>query len=110
MSLYALSTLIFGPKLNHKRFHIISTTFVLLLALGTSELVTDLGATYEIVGGVSAVGLAFIIPPLLYLRLERGHILKSPKKFLNFVVFVFGILASFGSTLTSILGIFYPDS
>lgn len=109
MSLYALCSLVFGAQLSHKWFHLIATTFVLMLALMCAELIQNLGATYEIVGGVSSIGLAFIIPPLLYLRLEKGHIIKSPKKLLNLVVLIFGISASFGSTFTSVLGLIQSD-
>jgi len=55
----------------------------------------------EVIGAISAIGLAFVIPPLLYLRLEHSG-LSSPKKVIHLVILIVGVVTSIFS-VTQIL-------
>jgi len=55
----------------------------------------------EVIGAISAVGLAFIMPPLLYLRLEPSG-LGAPKKVIHLVILLVGVITSIFS-VTQIL-------
>jgi len=100
ISLYAIITLFFG-KLNRTFFHVCFTILIITLGVLIAEVVTDLGALFEIIGGISAVGLAYIMPPLIFLRLEKGSLL-SPKKIIHIIILVFGVIAMFGSVIQTI--------
>lgn len=50
--------------------HISFTTFLVYSAMIFSLITCDLGVVFEIIGAVSACGLAYILPPLCYLKLS----------------------------------------
>jgi len=77
---------------------------VIALALLVAELVNNLGATFELVGGVSAAGLAYMLPSLLFLVLEPGRLFSSGK-LLNLFVFLLGLFAMFASTGSIIVSV-----
>ncbi|KAK8185820.1 transmembrane amino acid transporter protein-domain-containing protein [Phyllosticta citribraziliensis] len=54
--------------------HMVFTTTLVVSAMGLSLLTCDLGAVFELIGATSATALAYILPPLCYLKLS------SPKK------------------------------
>jgi len=62
-----------------------------------AEFVTDLGQMFELVGAVSAVGIAYILPPIIFLKLEQGPIL-SPRKLAHVLILCLGALAMVAST------------
>lgn len=65
------------------------------------EFIDDLGSTFELVGAISGVNMAYILPPIIFLKLEGGKI-TSPKKIINIIVLIIGIFAMVAST-TSIV-------
>ncbi|KAK7568695.1 amino acid transporter [Phyllosticta citricarpa] len=54
--------------------HMVFTTTLVVSAMCLSLLTCDLGAVFELIGATSATALAYILPPLCYLKLS------SPKK------------------------------
>ncbi|CAG8499101.1 4476_t:CDS:10 [Acaulospora morrowiae] len=60
--------------------HVIITTSLVGGAMSVSLLTDDLGIVLEITGGFSATALAYILPPLCFLKLSSGNWL-SVKKF-----------------------------
>ena len=72
-------------------FHYAITTLLLFAALLIAESVTDLGSFLELVGSVSAAGIGYILPPLLYIFGMEGKLLRSWKKIAMLVVLIFGI-------------------
>jgi sodium-coupled neutral amino acid transporter 11 len=50
--------------------HIIFTTGLVVSAMGLSLLTCDLGAVFELIGATSACALAYILPPLCYIKLS----------------------------------------
>ncbi|PRP72803.1 hypothetical protein PROFUN_07703 [Planoprotostelium fungivorum] len=94
VSLYSVATLFFGsPKTNTgaKIVNTVITLIVVLSALLIAEFVTDLGKIYGLAGGVAAAAIAFVFPPLLFLKLEKGGLL-APKKIVAAIVLVIGII------------------
>lgn len=110
LSLYALLSMMCGKFLSRHKlfFHIFATVFVLFLSLLLAVIFDNLGATYELVGAVSAVGLAWILPPLIYLRLER-------QRWFSFVtiqkvlILSFGVFSMVGGVLSVILQVLGKD-
>lgn len=50
--------------------HLIFTTSLVVTALTLSLLTCDLGAVFELIGATSACALAYILPPLCYIKLS----------------------------------------
>ena len=50
--------------------HLIFTTSLVVTAMTLSLLTCDLGAVFELIGATSACALAYILPPLCYLKLS----------------------------------------
>jgi len=101
LSIFAVLTLFFG-HLHHTFMHVCLTIFILVLGVILAILLNDLGVFLEIVGAVSAIGLAFILPPLLFLKLEKGNML-SPKKIVNLIILILGIVTSILSVIQTSL-------
>jgi sodium-coupled neutral amino acid transporter 11 len=92
------------PQPRFKKSTIISfitTILVMAGALTIAEFVQSLGVVYGVVGGVSASGMAFILPPIVYLKLEKGP-LFSVRKIIHILVLMFGLLVLIGGTGTTI--------
>ncbi|CAO2658507.1 Nn.00g062300.m01.CDS01 [Neocucurbitaria sp. VM-36] len=66
--------------------HLIFTTTLVVSALTLSLLTCDLGVVFELFGATSACALAFILPPLCYIKLSK----KSSKTYLAMAVVAFG--------------------
>ena len=56
----------FNPNL-----HLIFSTSLVVAAMTLSLLTCDLGAVFELIGATSACALAYILPPLCYLKLSK---------------------------------------
>lgn len=54
----------------HAQRHLIFTTVLVVSAVGLSLLTCDLGAVFELIGATSACALAYILPPLCFLKLR----------------------------------------
>lgn len=55
----------------HPNRHIIFTTSLVLSALTLSLMTCDLGVVFELFGATSACALAFILPPLCFIKLTK---------------------------------------
>ena len=51
--------------------HVLYTTALVLAATLLALLTCDLGAVFELVGATSACALAYVLPPLCFLKLRR---------------------------------------
>ena len=71
----------------HRLRHVVMTTSLVLTATGLSLLTCDLGAVFELIGATSACALAYILPPLCYIRLST----RSWRTGLAVLVVLFGI-------------------
>lgn len=70
----------------HPNRHLIFTTSIVLSALTLSLLTCDLGVVFELFGATSACALAFILPPLCYIKLAK----RSSQTYLAMGVVAFG--------------------
>ena len=51
--------------------HLIFTTSLVVTAMILALITCDLGAVFELIGATSACALAYILPPLCYIKLSR---------------------------------------
>ncbi|KAG0251273.1 hypothetical protein BG011_007731 [Mortierella polycephala] len=96
-----------GKPFSMKR-HFIITTGLVGIALLIALLTCDLGFVLEVTGGFSATALAFILPPLCYLKLSSGPI-WSVKKIPYLVCVGFGIAVMILSTFFSLQHFMAPN-
>jgi sodium-coupled neutral amino acid transporter 11 len=68
--------------------HIIFSTSIVVSALTLSMLTCDLGIVFELFGATSACALAFILPPLCYIKLSK----RSSQTYLAMGVVAFGFI------------------
>ncbi|ORZ14864.1 transmembrane amino acid transporter protein-domain-containing protein [Lobosporangium transversale] len=81
--------------------HFIITTGLVGVALFIALLTCNLGFVLEVTGGFSATALAFILPPMCYLKLVSGP-LWSTKKLPHLMCVGFGIAVMILSTFFSL--------
>ena len=67
--------------------HLIFTTSLVITAMTLSLLTCDLGAVFELIGATSACALAYILPPLCYIKLST----RSWKTIPALLCVIFGI-------------------
>ncbi|GJJ72802.1 solute carrier family 38 (sodium-coupled neutral amino acid transporter), member 11 [Entomortierella parvispora] len=89
-----------GLPFSMKR-HFIITTGLVGAALVIALLTCNLGFVLEVTGGFSATALAFILPPLCYLKLSSGSI-WSVSKIPHLACLAFGVAVMILSTLFSL--------
>ncbi|KAH9881187.1 hypothetical protein J1614_001682 [Plenodomus biglobosus] len=70
----------------HPNRHLIFTSTLVISALTLSLLTCDLGVVFELFGATSACALAFILPPLCYIKLAK----KSSQTYVAMAVVAFG--------------------
>lgn len=58
--------------------HLIFTSSLVVTAMVLSLITCDLGAVFELVGATSACALAYILPPLCYIRLSKRSLRTLP--------------------------------
>ncbi|KAK1750026.1 acid protease [Echria macrotheca] len=66
--------------------HLLFTTSLVVSAMVLSLLTCDLGTVFELVGATSAAAMAYILPPLCYIKLTT----RSWKTYVAWAVVVFG--------------------
>lgn len=74
---------------------------MILLALTVSLLTCNLGIVLELTGGFSATALAYILPPLCYLKLAGGSLFQL-NKLKHWACLLFGLLIMVVSTFYSL--------
>jgi len=70
------------------KLHLLFTTGLVVAAMVLSLLTCDIGTVFELVGATSAAAMAYILPPLCYIKLTT----RSWKTYVAWVVVVFGCL------------------
>ncbi|KAB8670404.1 hypothetical protein FH972_026317 [Carpinus fangiana] len=70
----------------HPNRHLIFTASLVVSAMALALLTCDLGAVFELIGATSACALAYILPPLCYIKLSS----RSWKTWLAWAVVGFG--------------------
>jgi len=59
-----------GEAFNQRR-HVTITSALVVAAMGISLMTCDLGIVFEFVGATSACALAYILPPMCYIKLSK---------------------------------------
>ncbi|KAF2183406.1 hypothetical protein K469DRAFT_710920 [Zopfia rhizophila CBS 207.26] len=70
----------------HPNRHLLFTTSLVFSAMALSLLTCDLGVVFELFGATSACALAYILPPLCYIKLSK----RSYRTYVAIVVVTFG--------------------
>ncbi|CDH56557.1 amino acid transporter [Lichtheimia corymbifera JMRC:FSU:9682] len=88
--------------------HIALTTILVLISLTVSLLTCNLGIVLELTGGFSATALAYVLPPLCYLKLATGSLFQW-SKIPHWACLVFGLSIMVISTFYSLQKVFTPQ-
>lgn len=78
--------------------HLIFSTSLVISATVLSVMTCDLGSVFELVGATSASAMAYILPPLCYIKLSS----RSWKTYVAVAVVVFGCVVMVISTLQAV--------
>jgi sodium-coupled neutral amino acid transporter 11 len=74
-----MTTYYFPDEPFHPTRHLYFTTVLVLISMFLSLVTCDLGAVFELIGATSAAALAYILPPLCYVKLSNtSHRAKLP--------------------------------
>ncbi|KAF7554406.1 hypothetical protein G7046_g6821 [Stylonectria norvegica] len=68
--------------------HLLFSTGLVVSAMVVSLFTCDLGAVFELVGATSAVAMAYILPPMCYIKLTT----RSWRTYVAYAIVVFGVL------------------
>lgn len=79
--------------------HLIFTTALVVAAMSMSLYTCDLGIVFELVGATSACALAYILPPLCYIKLAKR---KSWETYAAYACITFGCVVMSISVLLSV--------
>lgn len=83
--------------------HIVTTTVMMLTAMCVALITCNLGVILELVGATSACVMAYILPPLCYLKLTKNKSLRQQAPY--YLVAGFGVLVMMFSTIQSLMKI-----
>ncbi|KAJ3461994.1 hypothetical protein MRS44_010547 [Fusarium solani] len=78
--------------------HLLFSTSLVVAALVLSLVTCDLGAVFELVGATSAVAMAYILPPMCYIKLTT----RSWRTYMAYAVVVFGVVVMVISVLQAV--------
>ena len=84
-----------------RKRHLIFTTVLVLAAMILSLITCDLGTVFELIGATSAAALAYVFPPLCYVKLSGA---SSKAKIPAFACIAFGFLAIGVSIVQAVAG------
>ncbi|OKL58944.1 hypothetical protein UA08_05700 [Talaromyces atroroseus] len=74
-----MTTYYFPDEPFHPTRHIYFTTVLVLASMFLALITCDLGAVFELIGATSAAALAYVLPPLCYVKLSNSsHKAKIP--------------------------------
>lgn len=85
-----MTTYYFPDEPFHPNRHLIFTTSLVVTAMGMALLTCDLGSVFELIGATSAAALAYIFPPLCYIKLSSA---SFKAKIPAYLCIGFGVLA-----------------
>ncbi|KAI9250402.1 transmembrane amino acid transporter protein-domain-containing protein [Helicostylum pulchrum] len=90
-----------------KMRHFLITSVLILITLTISLLTCNLGIVLELTGGFSATVLAFVLPPMLFLKLATGSVWERGK-IPHWLCMLFGTAIMILSTFYSLQKVFTP--
>ncbi|KAL4809051.1 transmembrane amino acid transporter protein-domain-containing protein [Aspergillus unguis] len=83
-----MTTYYFADEPFNMNRHLIFTSALVITSVAMALLTCDLGAVFELIGATSAASLAYIFPPLCYIKLSNG---SRKAKIPAYVCIAFGI-------------------
>ncbi|KAJ5747798.1 uncharacterized protein N7511_009494 [Penicillium nucicola] len=86
--------------------HLIFTTSLVVTSMGLSLMTCDLGSVFELIGATSAAALAYIFPPLCYIKLSSA---SRREKIPAYVCVAFGIVVMGVSVVQAVAKIIRND-
>ncbi|ODH47498.1 hypothetical protein GX48_06412 [Paracoccidioides brasiliensis] len=95
-----MTTFFFPDKPYNPARHVIFTSSLVVTSVIISLLTCDLGAVFELIGATSACALAYILPPLCYIKLSHGH---WKEKIPAYACILFGVVVLFTSLVQVII-------
>jgi len=94
----------FGKYISDVNFQRILVLILITMITTLSILVTKLGIVLEFTGGIAGIPIAFILPPLFYLRLSKRKFL-SFQKFAALFLLIVGTFCLIASTSFNIYSV-----
>jgi sodium-coupled neutral amino acid transporter 11 len=95
----------FWPDSEHNpRIHLISTTALMVGATSVSLFTCNLGAILELVGSSTACVMAYVLPPMCFLKLSTKSSLRQ--QFPYYACIFFGVSVMILSTIQSLAKLF----
>lgn len=67
-----MTTYFFPDEPFNSRRHLVFTTSLVVTSMALALITCDLGSVFELIGATSAAALAYIFPPLCYIKLSGG--------------------------------------
>lgn len=93
--------------------HLLFTTSLVVTSMFLSLITCDLGAVFELIGATSAAALAYILPPLCYVKLSKtSHRAKIPAYLcivFGTAVMVISLFQALGKVIKSKKHLLYQD-
>lgn len=98
-----MTTYYFPEEPFNPQRHLIFTTLLVVSSMGLALLTCDLGSVFELIGATSAAALAYIFPPLCYIKLSSG---SRREKIPAYLCVGFGFVVMGVSIIQAIIAMF----
>ncbi|KAK4575375.1 hypothetical protein LTR86_001229 [Recurvomyces mirabilis] len=94
-----MTTYYFPSEPHNPNRHLIFTTSLVISAMGMALITSDLGIVFELVGATSACALAYILPPLCFVKLTKR---RTWETYASYVCITFGCVVMMISITQSV--------
>jgi sodium-coupled neutral amino acid transporter 11 len=94
-----MTTFYFPDEPYNLNRHLIFTTSLVVSSVALGIITCDLGAVFELIGATSACALAYILPPLCYVKLSKQ---SWKQKIPAFICIAFGVTVMCISVLQAV--------
>ncbi|KAJ5143977.1 uncharacterized protein N7515_002764 [Penicillium bovifimosum] len=101
-----MTTYYFPDEPHNPARHLIFTTALVLTSLGLSLITCDLGSVFELIGATSAAALAYIFPPLCWIKLSSA---TRREKIPAYLCVAFGVVVMIVSVVQAVVKIIRND-
>ncbi|CAI7651726.1 unnamed protein product [Penicillium bialowiezense] len=101
-----MTTYYFPDEPHNPARHILFTTALVVTSLALSLITCDLGSVFELIGATSAAALAYIFPPLCYIKLSAA---SRREKIPAYLCVCFGLVVMGVSVVQAVVKIIQND-
>lgn len=102
-----MTTYYFPEEPHNSTRHILFTTALVVSSMVLSLITCDLGSVFELIGATSAAALAYIFPPLCYIKLSSA---SRREKIPAYLCVCFGVLVMVVSVVQAVVKIIRSES